>query len=72
MSIPTNFWLSLKLTSSSIVSYMTKQSLPAVSTLTTESIEEFKAADKVVLVAYYEADDKTSNETFAAAAESFT
>lgn len=48
---------------------MTKQSLPAVSTLTTESIEEFKTADKVVLVAYFEADDKASNSSFSGAAE---
>lgn len=49
---------------------MTKQSLPAVSTLTAETIEEFKTADKVVLVAYFEADDKSSNETFTSIAES--
>lgn len=48
---------------------MTKQSLPAVSILTTESIEEFKTADKVVLVAYFEADDKASNSSFGEAAE---
>ena len=54
----------------SIVSYMTKQSLPAVSSLTAESIEDFKTADKVVLVAFFEADDKASNETFTAVADS--
>ena len=43
---------------------MTKQALPAVSTLTAEKLEEFKTADKVVLVAYFAADDKTSNTTF--------
>ena len=53
-----------------IISYMTKQSLPAVSSLTKESIEEFKTADKVVLVAFFEADDKTSNNTFTDVAES--
>jgi len=53
-----------------IISYMTKQSLPAVSTLTADTIEEFKTADKVVLVAYFEADDKTSNETFTSIADS--
>jgi len=52
-----------------IVSYMTKQSLPAVSLLTKETIEDFKTADKVVLVAYFEADDKASNTTFTAVAE---
>ncbi|KAF3937027.1 Calsequestrin-1 [Dactylella cylindrospora] len=54
----------------SIVSYMVKQSLPSVSVLTKDTIEEFKTADKVVLVAYFAADDKKSNETFAAVADS--
>jgi len=54
--------------SDAIVSYMTKQGLPAVSDITKESIEEFKTADKVVLVAYFAADDKASNETFTAVA----
>jgi protein disulfide-isomerase A1 len=49
---------------------MTKQSLPAVSALTADKIEEFKTADKVVLIAYFEADDKTSNETFTSIADS--
>src|ERR1700760_3922526 len=48
---------------------MTKQSLPAVSTLTPETLEEFKTADKVVLVAFFAADDKASNATFSAAAD---
>ena len=48
---------------------MTKQSLPAVSVLTKDTIEEFKTADKVVLVAYFEADDKTSNSSFSEVAE---
>jgi protein disulfide-isomerase A1 len=52
-----------------IISYMTKQSLPAVSILTKETLEDFKTADKVVLVAYIDAEDKTSNATFTAAAE---
>lgn len=43
---------------------MTKQSLPAVSDVTKDTIEEFKTADKVVLVAYFAVDDKASNETF--------
>ncbi|MCJ1484686.1 protein disulfide-isomerase precursor [Schaereria dolodes] len=53
-----------------IISYMTKQALPAVSLLTTETIEEFKTADKVVLVAFFEADDKHSNTTYSETAES--
>jgi len=43
---------------------MIKQSLPAVSAVTKESLEEFKKADKVVLVAYLSADDKASTEVF--------
>jgi len=52
-----------------IVSYMTKQSLPAVSILTAETLGDFKTADKVVLVAYFNADDKESNTTFTTVAE---
>ncbi|KAK0515254.1 hypothetical protein JMJ35_002633 [Cladonia borealis] len=52
-----------------IISYMTKQALPAVSVLTSETLEEFKTSDKVVVVGYFAADDKTSNTTFAEAAE---
>ncbi|KIV90538.1 protein disulfide-isomerase domain [Exophiala mesophila] len=53
-----------------IVSYMTKQALPAVSILTADTLEEFKTTDKVVVVAYIAADDKTSNQTYTALAES--
>ena len=49
---------------------MTKQSLPAVSVLKADTIEEFKTADKVVLVAFFDAGDKTSNTTFSEVAES--
>jgi protein disulfide-isomerase A1 len=49
---------------------MTKQALPAVSEVTKANLEEFKTADKVVLVAYFAADDKASNETFTAVADS--
>jgi protein disulfide-isomerase A1 len=52
-----------------ITSYMIKQSLPAVSILTKDTLEDFKTADKVVVVAYIAADDKASNETFTALAE---
>lgn len=34
-----------------------------------ESLEEFKTADKVVLVGYFAADDKTSNNTFTEVAD---
>ena len=49
---------------------MTKQSLPAVSILSSETLEEFKTADKVVVVAFFDAADKASNTTFTEAAES--
>jgi protein disulfide-isomerase A1 len=52
-----------------IVSYMTKQSLPAVSILTKDTLEDFKTADKVVLVGYFAAEDKSSNTSFTAVAE---
>jgi protein disulfide-isomerase A1 len=48
---------------------MTKQSLPAVSLLTKDTLEDFKTADKVVLVGYFAADDKASNTTFTTVAE---
>ena len=50
---------------------MTKQGLPAVSTLTPDTLEEFKTADKVVMVAYFDAGDKASNETFSSFADNF-
>lgn len=49
---------------------MTKQALPAVSVLEKSTLEDFKTADKVVLVAYFAADDKASNETFTTVANS--
>ncbi|GAM83209.1 hypothetical protein ANO11243_011950 [Dothideomycetidae sp. 11243] len=52
-----------------IVSYMTKQSMPAVSIIDKDTLEDFKTADKVVVVAYFAADDKTSNATFTKVAE---
>ncbi len=48
---------------------MIKQSLPAVSSLTKDTLEEFKTADKVVLVAFLDADDKKSNTTYSSLAE---
>jgi protein disulfide-isomerase A1 len=49
---------------------MIKQSLPAVSTATQENLEELKTMDKIVIVAYISSEDKTSNQTFTAVAES--
>lgn len=48
---------------------MIRQSLPAVSTLTSEGLEDFKTLDKVTVVAYLAEDDKTSNESYTALAE---
>ena len=48
---------------------MTKQALPAVSVLTSETFEEFKSSDKVVVVAFFDADDNTSNTTFSEVAD---
>jgi hypothetical protein len=56
---------------SRIVSYMIKQSLPAVSILDASSIDEFKKAEKVVVVAYLESSDKSSNETYTAVANEY-
>ncbi|KIW02872.1 protein disulfide-isomerase domain [Verruconis gallopava] len=53
-----------------IVSYMTKQALPAVSVLDSDTLEDFKTADKVVVIAYFDKDDKASNETFTSVANS--
>ncbi|RMY70761.1 hypothetical protein D0863_05590 [Hortaea werneckii] len=53
-----------------IVSYMTKQSMPSVSLLQNkDSLEEFKTADKVVLVGFFGKDDKSSNATFGEVAD---
>ncbi|GAB7363289.1 hypothetical protein MBLNU230_g3570t1 [Neophaeotheca triangularis] len=53
-----------------IVSYMTKQSMPSVSLLENgDQLEEFKTADKVVLVGFFGADDKSSNTTFGEVAD---
>ena len=53
-----------------IVSYMIKQSLPAVSSVTEENVEEFKTLDKIVIVGYISSEDKKGNEAFNSLAES--
>ncbi|EEQ87733.1 protein disulfide-isomerase A1 [Blastomyces dermatitidis ER-3] len=55
--------------SGAITSFMTKQSLPAVSKVTADNIEDVKTLDKVVVIGYFMEDDKESNEAFAAVAE---
>ncbi|PNS21309.1 hypothetical protein CAC42_1088 [Sphaceloma murrayae] len=52
-----------------IISYMTKQSMPAVTIVDSKTIEDFKTQDKVVVVGYFAADDKTSNTTFSSVAD---
>lgn len=47
-----------------IVSYMRKQSLPAVSDVTAANHDEFKGADKIVLIAYLDESDKSNKATF--------
>ena len=58
------------LTIASIISYMTKQALPAVSFVGKDTLEEFKTADKVVIVGFFDAKDTKSNTTFDDIAES--
>jgi len=49
---------------------MTKQSMPSVSLLQNkDALEEFKTADKVVLVGFFDKDDKASNMTFGEVAD---
>jgi protein disulfide-isomerase A1 len=48
---------------------MTKQSMPAVSSVSEETLEEFKTLDKIVIVGYVGSDDKTSNKSFTSFAE---
>lgn len=47
---------------------MTKQSMPAVSTVTEENLEEFKTLDKIVIVGYLASE--AANKSFTAFAES--
>jgi len=52
-----------------ITSYMIKQSLPAVSGVNAENLEDFKKADKVVIVAYVSPTDRASRDIFEGVAE---
>jgi protein disulfide-isomerase A1 len=53
-----------------LISYMIKQSLPAVSSVSEENLEEFKTMDKIVIIGYISPDDKKANEAFSGVAES--
>ncbi|KAF8914643.1 protein disulfide isomerase [Mucidula mucida] len=52
-----------------IIAYMVKQSLPAVSTVTADSFDEFSTADKVVIIAYVSSASDALATEFATAAE---
>ncbi|KAH9977793.1 disulfide isomerase [Lactifluus volemus] len=52
-----------------IISYMTKQSLPAVSEVTAANIEEFKKADRIVAIAYLSSLSDAPAAEFQATAE---
>jgi protein disulfide-isomerase A1 len=52
-----------------IISYMIKQSLPAVSEVTAENHDEFKKADKIVAIAYLSSPTDTAAAEFSGAAE---
>lgn len=47
-----------------IISFMSKQLLPAVSELTKDTFETFSTSDKVVAIAFFDKDDTKSNTTF--------
>lgn len=49
---------------------MTKQSMPAVSSVTEDNLEDFKTMDKIVVVGYMGSDDKKANKSFTSLAES--
>lgn len=50
--------------SDAIISYLSKQFLPAVSDLTSENFDTFSKSDKIVAIAFFEKDDVKSNTTF--------
>ncbi|PYH90543.1 protein disulfide isomerase A pdiA [Aspergillus ellipticus CBS 707.79] len=54
----------------SIVSYMIKQALPAVSSVDDENLEEIKTLDKIVVIGYIPSEDKATYEAFEKFAES--
>ncbi|KAF9567323.1 protein disulfide isomerase [Agrocybe pediades] len=52
-----------------IISYMVKQSLPAVSEVTADNLEEFQKADKIVAIAYLSSPTDVPAAEFSATAE---
>ncbi|CAG8674053.1 11943_t:CDS:2, partial [Ambispora gerdemannii] len=54
----------------SIVSYMKKQTLPAVSDVTVENLDTFKDSENVVIIGFFTADSQEEYNTFTKVAES--
>lgn len=53
----------------SIVSWLTRQTLPAISEVTADSLQKLKSKSDVVVVGYFASGDKDSHEAFASVAE---
>jgi len=53
----------------SIISYMKKQSLPAVSVLEGDKVDEFSASDKVVVIGFFKDTESAEYKAFAAVAD---
>jgi protein disulfide-isomerase A1 len=54
----------------SITSYLTRQSFPTISTITADSLENFRKTSDVVVVGFFTPDDTASLEAFTSLAES--
>lgn len=57
--------------SDGIISYMKKQALPAVSTITASNLTDFKSKDRIVAIAYLSDSDTKDKQTFAELAEKY-
>jgi protein disulfide-isomerase A1 len=55
--------------SQSIVSYVTRQSLPTISIVTADSLQDLKSTSNVVVVGYFAPDDNISHKAFTSVAE---
>lgn len=51
------------------MAYLTRRLSPIVSTITLDTLQDFKQANDVVVIGYLSPDDKKSHEAFAALAE---
>jgi protein disulfide-isomerase A1 len=61
--------MSEKANGRSIVSYVMRQSLPTISIVTADSLQDFKSASNIVVVGYFAPDDDVSYEAFKSVAE---